>query len=172
MTQLVPTLTTERLTLRAPKPQDWDGYRAIMTSDRAKYMDGPYSAKEAWADFAATAGSWIVAGYGGWTIADRTNDAFLGTVAITRPPHFPETEIGWLVSPAAEGNGYAYEAAQSALHWAFAERGLETLVSYIDPPNARSIRLAERLGAQRDEAADAPSVGDLVYRHAAKGAMQ
>ena len=32
-------------------------------------------------------------------------------------------------------------------------RGLTTLVSYIDPDNRRSIRLAERMGARRDTVA-------------------
>ncbi|MCP4820480.1 MAG: GNAT family N-acetyltransferase, partial [Shimia sp.] len=37
--------------------------------------------------------------------------------------------------------------------------------SYIDPPNAPSIRLAEKLGAVRDDTAARPDPNDLVYRH-------
>ena len=37
--------------------------------------------------------------------------------------------------------------------------GLTTLVSYIDPPNARSIKVAERLGGRIDQDAARPSPG-------------
>ena len=49
--------------------------------------------------------------------------------------------------------------------WAFAVLGVETLVSYVDPANQRSIAVAERLGAYRDAAAVVQDPGDLVFRH-------
>ena len=49
--------------------------------------------------------------------------------------------------------------------WAFRQRKLKTLVSYIDPENARSIHLAERLGATIDDRARKQDPEDLVYRH-------
>ncbi|MCH2169093.1 MAG: GNAT family N-acetyltransferase, partial [Oceanicola sp.] len=42
---------------------------------------------------------------------------------------------------------------------------IETLVSYVDPRNERSSRLAERLGATLDAEAPRPDPLDLVYRH-------
>ncbi len=48
---------------------------------------------------------------------------------------------------------------------AYEDLGWETAVSYIDPANARSIALAERLGCTRDDAADRVHPDDLVYRH-------
>jgi RimJ/RimL family protein N-acetyltransferase len=53
--------------------------------------------------------------------------------------------------------------------WAFTVRGLKTLVSYIAPPNVRSIRLAERLGAVPDikAARQEGDADDLVFRHPA-----
>src|SRR5262249_27176327 len=45
------------------------------------------------------------------------------------------------------GRGYAFEAATAALGTAFATLGWPRAVSLIAPPNLRSIRLAERLGA-------------------------
>ncbi len=55
--------------------------------------------------------------------------------------------------------------------WAFQDRKLKTLVSYIDPDNARSIRLAERLGATIDDHARKQDPDDLVYRHVS-GSLQ
>ncbi len=70
-----------------------------------------------------------------------------------------------MTTPEGEGKGYAFEAANAVLDWAFLTREMPTLVSYIAPQNARSIALAERLGATRDTEAKAPNEGDLVYRH-------
>ena len=62
-----------------------------------------------------------------------------------------------------EGEGYAYEAARSARNNAFNALSWPTLVSYIHPDNTRAIRLAEKLGAVRDEAADFG--GCITYRY-------
>jgi RimJ/RimL family protein N-acetyltransferase len=35
--------------------------------------------------------------------------------------------------------------------WAYTERGVERLISLIDPKNTRSIRVADKLGAVPDE---------------------
>ena len=56
-------------------------------------------------------------------------------------------------------------AAEAARTHVFETLGWDTAVSYIDPQNARSIALAERLGAVRDDSAARPHPDDLVYRH-------
>ena len=163
----IPTLTTERLTLRAPRPEDFEAFAQVMTSPRAGYMGGPYTHRAAAENFAAAAGSWVLRGYGGWTVTRRGEDAWLGEVAIAQPPRFPEPEIGWSFAAASEGKGYATEAARAALDWA---RGrVASLVSYVDVDNARSIALTLRLGAARDDDARRPD-GEgpdetHVYRH-------
>ena len=48
-------------------------------------------------------------------------------------------------------------------HWEIF--GYGTAVSYISHTNARSIRLAEKLGAKLDVAAIGPTADTLVYRH-------
>ncbi|MGI9393987.1 MAG: GNAT family N-acetyltransferase, partial [Boseongicola sp.] len=85
------------------------------------------------------------------------------------PEDWPEPEIGWTVWAAeAEGEGFAFEAAKAARDFAFRELGWTTAVSYIDDGNDRSVALAERLGAWRDDAAETPDNDEppvLVYRH-------
>jgi RimJ/RimL family protein N-acetyltransferase len=66
----------------------------------------------------------------------------------------------------AEGKGYAHEAATVARDWVWANLAWPSMVSYIDAGNTRSTRLAERLSAALDEAAEQPAGDDcLVYRH-------
>jgi RimJ/RimL family protein N-acetyltransferase len=166
---VIPTLTTRELTLRAPALADFEPYAAFWASQRSVHEGGPRGRHEAWRDFACDVAAWTLRGFGVWTVADRAGAA-LGWVGLFQPDHYPEPEIGWTLAPEAEGRGVAFAAAVAARDWAYRARGLTTLVSYIDPANARSIRLAERLGARPDPAAARPEPGDLVYRHPGPGA--
>lgn len=160
----IPVLTTERLVLRAPTRADFEPYAETLMSDRSKYMDGPFDRKKAWASFASDAASWLFDGFGYWSVTSR-KDEFLGLLGLAKPKIFPEVEMGWAVQAEAEGKGIAFEAAQAARDWAFANLKLESFVSYVDPLNVRSCALAERLGATPDPDAARPWPEDVVYRH-------
>lgn len=162
---LIPTLETERLRLRAQTMQDWPAYASLMMSERAVYMEGPHTTAEAWGLFCHDLAQWPLLGCGALMIDDRETGECLGQVGINHGPLFPEHELGWLVYPGAEGRGYAFEAAKAMRRWAFDVRGLETLVSHIDPDNHRSRKLAERLGAVLELDPDRPGPEVLVYRH-------
>jgi RimJ/RimL family protein N-acetyltransferase len=169
----IPVINTERLTLRAPRLEDFEPYAAYFASARAELERGRRDRAGAWKEFSAVAGQWLLRGYGGFSIEDRANGGYLGEVGVFHEDSYPEPELGWMVVAAAEGRGIAHEAALAARHWAYHALGLTTLVSYIDADNARSIRLAERLGATRDD--DAPHPENercLVYRHPGPEALQ
>lgn len=159
-------IRTDRLLLRTPTLEDWPGFALLMTSDRAQYMGGPFSRGSAWGVFCHGIALWHLFGVGNLSIELRETKQCLGQIEINQGPRFPEPELGWQISGEAEGKGYAFEAAVAMRDWAFRERGLKTLVSYIDPGNTRSIRLAERLGATLDAQAPKQDPDDLVYRHA------
>ena len=161
----IPTIETGRIRLRAIGMADWPAYCDLLRSDRSVHMGGPYSTEGAWGTFCHDVALWSLEGHGALMIDDRRTGACVGSVGINAGPLFPEREIGWFVYPEAEGRGYATEAAAALRDWALAERGLETLVSYIDPANGRSIRVAERLGARLDGEAPRKAPKDLVYRH-------
>ena len=161
------TLQTRRLVLRAPGPQDWPAFEGFMMSDRAAAFGSRGDLGLAWRAFAAELGHWQIYGYGMWAVTLRdAGDTCLGLVGPWTPPDWPETEIGWMIfDPAAEGTGIAAEAARAALSHAFDVLGWTTAVSYIGPGNARSIALAEKLGARLDDGATGPTPTTLVYRH-------
>lgn len=64
---------------------------------------------------------------------------------VSRPEHF-EASIWYVLDPAAQGRGYALEAARRMLEFGFADLGLHRIWADCDPRNQRSCRLAERLG--------------------------
>lgn len=162
----IPTLRTERLILRAPTYADWPAFCDLLQSERSAFMGGPYTVAGAWGVFCHGVALWQMFGFGGLSIDHAKSGAYLGQVEINAGPRFPETELGWQVIENAEGKGYAFEAASALRRWALETRELDRLVSYVDPDNLRSIALAKRLGAQRDETAKPQDPGDLIYRHA------
>ena len=163
-----PVLHTSRLTLRAPQARDWPAMAGFLTSERAAHVGGPVTRERAWRSFGHVVGHWMLRGYGMFFLTETGADDAIGMAGPWFPEGWPEQEIGWSVfAPAAEGKGYAAEAARAALAHAFGPLGWRTAVSYIDPANARSIALAERLGATTDTSAATPDPADptLVYRH-------
>ena len=164
-----PTLTTARLTLRHHMPQDLPRWTDYFATEDTRFMGGPLDAQTAWHFLASDICSWQFTGHGGWAI--DLDGTFIGQTSVTKPPAYAETEIGWFLFPEHRGHGYALEAATAARAFAYDTLKLPTLVSYIDPDNAASIALAERLGATRDHTANAPEPGDLVYRHPAPEAL-
>lgn len=163
---MIPTLKTSRLTLRPMCIEDWEAYHHFMTSNRSiYYMGGSFSTSVAWGMFCSDHAQWGLFGCGALMIENTANGDCLGQIGINYGPLFPEWELGWLLYPGAEGQSFAYEAAVALRAWAQDVRHLETLVSYIDPDNSRSVRLAERLGATLDTNAKRQDPTDLVYRH-------
>lgn len=163
---MIPVIETERLILRAPELRDLDAYAAHKGSDRSRHEGGPYTPTQVWHEFIGGLGHWMVRGYGCWAIEEKATGRFAGLAGVTRHLNYPEDELGWTLVAEAEGRGIAHEASITARDHARAHLGRDELVSYIDPDNARSIRLAERLGATRDPDAATPDhAGCLVFRH-------
>ncbi|MGP3930870.1 GNAT family N-acetyltransferase [Nonomuraea sp. KM88] len=69
-------------------------------------------------------------------------------------PFLPAVEIGRRQARPAWGHGYATEAARRAAAYAFAEAGLDVIISMTAVRNARSRAVMERLGMTRDPAED------------------
>jgi RimJ/RimL family protein N-acetyltransferase len=168
----IPTLETATLRLRAPMASDFPVYAAFRGSERARILGGPYAPDVAFEQMAALIGHWHLRGYGRWMVADKATDAPLGVVGPFFPVDWPEPEIAWSVFDGAEGRGVAFEAASAARRFAYEALGWTTAISLIDPANARSVRLAERLGARPDGVFQHAHYGAMtVWRHPAKGAL-
>lgn len=169
----IPTLTTARLVLRAPAIDDFPAECAFYASPRSQYVGSPAEPEQVWRMIAAFIGHWAIRGYGFWAIEDRQTGAWLGRAGLWFPHGWPEPEIGWTLSEQAEGHGIAQEAARAARDHAYRTLGWTTAISLIDPRNARSIALAERLGAAREDDWHHPRFGrTLVYRHPAPEILQ
>jgi RimJ/RimL family protein N-acetyltransferase len=137
-----------------------------MASQRSVYMGGPFDTRAAWGMFCHDVAVWQLFGHGALMIDLTATGDCVGQIGINHGPLFPEKELGWMIYEGHEGKGYATEAARALRDWAFGTLGLETLVSYVDPANAGSIAVAQRLGAVLDPHALKQDPEDLVFRHA------
>ena len=163
---IAPTLTTARLVLRPLQMADFDAYAAFLATDRSRYMDGPHDRRTAWNWFCNDTAQWALLDMGALVITLKGDDRALGSVGVCQGPFFPEPELGWFLYDGAEGQGLATEAAAALRDWGFGLRGLKTMVSYVDPANTSSVRVAGRLGARIDPGAATPdNEPTLAYRH-------
>ncbi len=145
-----PTLTTDRLILRAHGPDDLDALTAMWNEPAVYRMIGgePRSREEVWIRLLRSIGQWQAFGYGSWVVCD--GPAVIGEIGLIEArraidPPLTLPEVGWTLAPDAHGKGYAYEALTAALAWAD-RQGITRTTCIIDPANAASRKLAAKIG--------------------------
>ncbi|MBV8681557.1 MAG: GNAT family N-acetyltransferase [Caulobacteraceae bacterium] len=147
-----PTLSTSRLVLRPHTSADFESCLALWSDPEVmRHMGGrPFTPEEVWRRMLAYAGLWATIGYGYWVIEDAASRRYVGEAGLAdfhRPFAFDfAPEAGWMLAPATQGKGMAYEAMTAILEWAEAELPYRRSVCMIDPENGPSLRLAARLG--------------------------
>jgi RimJ/RimL family protein N-acetyltransferase len=143
-----PVLQTERLILRPPVETDLDDWAAFVADEAAmRYLGGAKGRSEAWRIMAVVAGSWVLRGYGMFSVIERESGRWIGRVGPWQPEGWPGTEVGWGLRPDAWGRGHATEAARAAIDWAFDTLGWTEVVHVIAPENLPSAAVAARLGS-------------------------
>ena len=143
-----PCLETERLLLRQFRDDDLDAWARI-TSDAEvmRYVGGsPLSRDEAWRSLGYMLGHWKIRGFGLFAAEEKATGALIGRIGLYRPEGWPGLEVGWLVDRARWGEGFATEGGAASLAHAFRALRTPRVISVIEPPNATSIRVAEKLG--------------------------
>jgi RimJ/RimL family protein N-acetyltransferase len=158
----IPTLHTDRLTLRAPENADFRPFAAFHAGPRAAAAQMTLDEPSAFQRFLSLAGSWQVLGYGGWIVTENGRPA--GHVRLHNVPHKADIELAWTLFDGFEGRGLAQEAALAARRFAFDTLGLSRLVSYVLNDNTRSAALARRLGCT-PEGAPAHNSNSTTWLH-------
>ncbi len=109
-------------------------------------------------------------GWGLWAVELRDEIPFAGFVGLAHADQVlqrPCVEIGWRLSSRHWGSGYAPEAAEACLWFAFERLGLDEVVSFTVPANTRSRRVMEKIGLSLVTEFDHPRlpIGDPLRRH-------
>ncbi len=164
-------IETERLLLRYLRQDDFEIYADYYANpETARFVGGQKDRASAWRHMAAVAGHWLLKGFGQWAVEEKSSGKMMGLIGLWEPEGWPELEVGYWLVNAAHGKGYATEATERARKYAYEELGATTLVSYIDPANEPSKRVAERVGARLDETIELLDLGPhCVYRHPSPG---
>lgn len=164
--QMIPRLETERLVLRGFSEADFAPLAAFYSSEEtAQFVGGVCEPWETWRRLASYIGHWELRGYGMFALEDKTTEQFAGCCGPWCPDGWPEPEIGWALMPGFQGKGLVTEAANRCLSYAYDELGWTTAISVIDPENAASRRVAERLGAQFEAHKPVSHFTADIYRH-------
>ncbi len=143
---VVPTLHTERLTLRPLRLDDSEQlFGALGDEACMRYWSrGPLENVQAAREYM----KWNVEGAGVqcFAITETTKvDKALGWVALIDQQE-KQVELGFILHPDAWGQGIATEAVTRVIQHAFETRSIRRIHADIDPDNAASIALIKKLG--------------------------
>jgi RimJ/RimL family protein N-acetyltransferase len=99
---------------------------------------------------------WDTFGFGLWAAIERTSGRVAGFAGACRAMWLPgfehETELGWRLARWAWGHGLATEGGALAMEAVGEHLEPDGVIAIIDPGNARSLAVAQRLGlAVREE---------------------
>ncbi|TPG43224.1 N-acetyltransferase [Sphingomonas koreensis] len=145
-------IETARLTIRPWRDADRAPYHAIGAHPEVMRFLGPIQSR---AETDVAIDRMIAAerahGFCFWAVERRSDGALLGYCGLlpAKPPIDGDIEIGWRLGRAFWGQGYAFEAAQSCLDWAWRRLDVDTVAAITVAANTRSWGLMERLGMTR-----------------------
>lgn len=133
-------IRTPRLVLRSARADDLEAMHAVLSDPRATrwWSTPPHETLEqtkAWLD------GMIANGPDHPDFVVELDGRVIGKAGFYRMP-----DVGYILHPDVWGRGLAGEAVGAAIDHVFRTRDVDTLTADVDPGNAASIRLLERLG--------------------------
>lgn len=97
-------------------------------------------------------------GYGLYAVEEKKSGDFIGFAGLNtvsfKAPFTPATEIAWRLDYPAWGKGYATEAAETLIEYAFKDLKLPEIVGFCVHDNQAAIHVMKKLGMARDEKGD------------------
>jgi RimJ/RimL family protein N-acetyltransferase len=151
VTTEAPTIRTERFVLRGFRAADVDEYLTIHADAEVMRLVAEGRALEppqAWAQLAFHIGQWRLRGYGSWAIEDVETGRLAGRVGFLHPPDLELPELGVVLARAWQGRGCGREVLGAVLEWAFHERGLARVTSWVRPGHDASAAMVASLGGR------------------------
>ncbi|MEU6373668.1 GNAT family N-acetyltransferase [Streptomyces sp. NPDC046909] len=140
-------IRTERLVLRAPEARDRTAFIELLASaDVHTYLGGPRQRADLERETPEVPERWP----GSFVV--ELDGAMIGQLLLRRAPAHSrpaaagKVDLGYLFLPRAWGHGYAGEACAAALGWLSDALPGEPAVLHTQTANARSMRLAAKLG--------------------------
>ena len=149
-------LQTARLNLRPFEPGDLEDFLAYRSrEDVARFLYG-YAVDRTGAE--ALLQRWIASASMTkegerivWAVTLRDRPQLIGEVTLMwRSQEHKQAEIGYVLNPVYQGQGYAVEACAPLLRLGFTEFGFHRIYARCDARNVASYKVMERLGMRRE----------------------
>ena len=141
-------IQTARLVLRPITPDDWPAIHTYMSDPTVTRWlpDGRLDEAQAQAFAQKHSGRYARA----LAVVKRRSGELVGHMDFH--PWFGRAthEIGWAIAASRQGQGYATEAAQALLAYAFGPLACHRMVATCQPENTASWRVMEKLGMRRE----------------------
>jgi RimJ/RimL family protein N-acetyltransferase len=152
-------IETQRLLLRPWREADLQPFHAMCSDPAVMRYLGPLQSRDEVATAIARQQRFQAErGYCFWVVELKEEGQFLGFCGLKpgaeKTPIEHDVEIGWRLRADSWGKGYAREAAEASLAWAWAELDTPVIAAITNIENTRSWGLMERLGMTRNPAED------------------
>ncbi len=167
----IPVLATARLTLRALRADDLDGFAAMQADPAVMRHLGTGATRsraETWDQMARMLGQWPLRGYGMFAVEETATGRFAGRAGLLHPFDWPGPELAYGFAAEFWGRGYGTECGRALLDWAWG-LGLERLISFVRPENAGSVGVLRKLGAVLVEEREMLGAPAQVWAHRRPG---
>lgn len=118
--------------------------------------------EDSWRRLCSGVGSWQLVGIGPWAVELKSDSRMVGHCGFfefqrdMQPSIRGEPEMGWIFDRSVHGQGIAFEACARALLWADEMLAARSYPAIISLENTPSMKLAERVGFERQ--------ADAIYR--------
>lgn len=142
-------LDTARCRIRETTPEDVDAfYRIYSHPSITKYMEGLYPEVEQEKEYVREYMEKVYTfyGYGVWTVEERESGQVIGRAGFSWREGFEEPELGFIIGVPWQGRGYAGEVCEAVLYYGWAALEFQAVQTLVDPDNAPSLGLCEKLG--------------------------
>ena len=166
-------LETDRLILRDLQESDLQALIALNQDPEVmQYFPKPYSQAESLRLYQGIQDEVEAYGYSLWAVEEKSSQEFIGLVGL----HHSDlrifagkeaVEIGWRLRKEFWNRGYATEAAQACLDFAFQQAGLSEVYSFTSLLNQPSQKVMQKLGMEFVKEFDNEKVpaDSSLYRH-------
>lgn len=142
-------LETSRLVLREVVPQDADALAAVLGDPAAmQYYPAPFDRAEIDAWIGRNLARYRNDGFGVWAMLLKGSPELIGDCGcyVRDVDGKFELELAWHVRRDLWNRGYATEAAEHSIEYAFSKLGAERIIALVRPENLSSCRVAEKIG--------------------------
>jgi RimJ/RimL family protein N-acetyltransferase len=152
-------LETERLILRPFEKSDLKAVAAMLADPRARqFLGGAKTYEQATLWLERMMAEFAEHGVGFMPIEMKQTGDLIGYAGLREIPYelafTPATEIGWALAADHWRQGYASEAADRWLAYAFEDTPREEIVAFAAIANLPSLAVMRRIGMRRDAARD------------------